>query len=218
MNRRFYRFRRILPLLVSLALSGPGQMLGQNRDAPADPKSGLTDRDLEHFAPLFLSESDLPNQMKCTQRLQPGGPDKAFVAAGGQFAAMSVWMTENKSAAIWRLIDIRWVLPDERAAQEFLRVSLAEQSEDMPEVPNAINIGDESHLHGPGSRTAQASGGPTMYNCIFRQGRVIAKVFVALGTSGGEKVSAEVITPLVKSAAARMKAFEQQTNRSAQSP
>ncbi|MFL6516443.1 MAG: hypothetical protein ACJ8M1_15610 [Chthoniobacterales bacterium] len=53
-------------------------MLGQNRDAPTDPKSGLTDRDLEHFAPLFLSESDLPNQMKCIQRLQPGGPDEGI--------------------------------------------------------------------------------------------------------------------------------------------
>src|ERR1700761_4893295 len=37
MNWHFCRCRRILPLLVSLALagslSGPGQMLGQNRDA-----------------------------------------------------------------------------------------------------------------------------------------------------------------------------------------
>ena len=183
----------------------------------AGPESGATDLAPEHFAPLFLSESDLPNQMKCTQRLKPGEPDKAFVAAGGQFAAMSVWTTEDKSAAIWRLIDIRWVLPDERAAQEYMRASLAEQSEDMPEVRGAINIGEESHLFGPGSRMAQALGGPPMYNCIFREGRVIAKVFVAMGTSAGEKVGPEVTGPLVKAADARMKAFEQTNNRTAQS-
>jgi len=233
MNRHFYRFRRILPLLVSLALAGPSARSGTesepvrenngsvhlpndgNESIETTTKFGVTDVAPEHFATLFLSETDLPNQMKCTQRLKPGPPDEAFTAAGGQFAAMSVWATEDKSAAVWRLIDIRWVLPDERAAQEYMRGALAEQSEDMPEVRGAINVGDESHLFGPGSKMAPALGSPPMYNCIFREGRVMAKVFVAAGASAGKTVSPEVIAPLVKAAAAKMKAFDQTNDRTA---
>jgi hypothetical protein len=168
------------------------------------------DTDPERFAPLFLSESDLPGVMKCTQRLKAeDNPDKAFVAAGGQFAAMCVWTAENQSQKISRAIDIRWVLPDDRAAQNYLRGSLGEQSEGMPEIREAFEIGDESHVFGPGSQMTRALGTPPMYCCIFRQGRVIAKIFVALEKPAGDAVDPGVIAPMAKSAAAKIRAFEQ---------
>jgi hypothetical protein len=102
----------------------------------------------------------------------------------------------ERGAAIWTLVDIRWVFPDEEAAARYHRERLDFNSEGQPLVPDAPAVGQECAVYG--GTVVRDNGGVevvlTMYYYLFRVGRVVVKLFACKGAEapGGALIPAHV--------------------------
>src|SRR5581483_2489439 len=97
----------------------------------------------------FLQAVDLPSGMTMPQDDRSGGPDPGdahFARFGGLKAGLARWHSPDGPAG--RLIDIRWLFPDERAAADYHRTTLAANAEGLPAVPGAPPAGEECHVFG----------------------------------------------------------------------
>ncbi|MBU1564984.1 MAG: hypothetical protein KJ630_05065 [Proteobacteria bacterium] len=74
------------------------------------------------FLALFLDKNDFSKPLRMVQDSREDKPapgDDAFMRYGGQFAGFRVWMDSRTDAILWRLVDIRWVFPDEQRAKKY---------------------------------------------------------------------------------------------------
>ena len=71
------------------------------------------------FSGLFLRNDDFSGEMKRTENNELK-KEPLFTKLRGEFAALSVWMAADLRRAIWRVVDLRWVFPDDKSAHLFL--------------------------------------------------------------------------------------------------
>ncbi len=86
----------------------------------------------------FLQAADLPAGMTMPQDNRTSGPDPSdqqFARFGGLRAGLARWHSPDGPAG--RLIDIRWLFPDERSAAGYHRATLAVNAEGLSEAPAA---------------------------------------------------------------------------------
>jgi hypothetical protein len=96
-------------------------------------------------------------------------------------------------AAVWRVVDIRFVFPDEERAAAYHAERLQANSEGNPVVPDAPAVGQDCGVFGGTSHheLAGARIEMTMYFYVFRLANVVVKLFVAQGP----KAPRDALTP-----------------------
>jgi hypothetical protein len=157
----------------------------------------------------FLQAADLPAGMTMPQDNRASGPDPSdqhFSRFGGLKAGLARWHSPDGPAG--RLIDIRWLFPNERAAADYHRTALAVNAEGLPEVPAAPPAGDECRVYGgllldPATRAMLGDRATPMarYLYLFRVGPVVTKLFMADVNDKG--LTAELAGEIARNAAAR---------------
>lgn len=160
----------------------------------------------------FLQATDLPDGMTMPQDNRGGGPDPGdthFARFGGLQAGLARWHSPDGPAG--RLIDIRWLFPDERAAADYHRTTLATNSEGLPEVAAAQPAGNECHVYGgllldPTTRALLGDRATPMarYLYLFRIGPIVTKLFIADVNEKG--LTPELAGEIARNAAARSEA------------
>jgi hypothetical protein len=175
----------------------PGAV-GQGAKGKKDKVSAL---DVEDYKKTFLAEEDLPG-MRRTQDSRTRGADrgdKKYRELGGLHSGLAVWVAADKAKApAERVVDIRWVFPDARAAAAYLKDQLKAMSEQMPPVPKAPRVGDETHLFGGVQKNLLA---PDLqfrsYILVFRRGNVVIKFFT-FHSDVNSKLAPQTLAPFGK--------------------
>jgi hypothetical protein len=156
---------------------------------PAPGWLPLVDEPDKAYLELFLDSDDLPGMIRDRDlRIQPpDDADDVFVRLGGIRTGRVIWMGD-RGAAIWTLIDIRWVFPDEEAATLYHRERLEFNSEGQPLIPDAPAVGQECAVYG-GTVVRDNVGVEvvlTWYYYLFRVGTVVVKLFACKGVEAPE--------------------------------
>jgi hypothetical protein len=149
-------------------------------DAPDAAASRPTGIDTEQFGALFLAPGDLGPDMELKQDSRNSGPDSRDAEFGrrrGVRAGFVVWMSHSDSP-VWRLVDVRWVFPSARLADEYLRAALRSIMEGQPLVPGAESVGEGCRVGG-GTRPTPFGTQMTAFVYAFRVENVVVKLFVA---------------------------------------
>jgi hypothetical protein len=158
---------------------------------------------------LFLNEEDLaPLRRVQDSRIHPPDPDDAaFVRYGGLRGGFAVWMG-SVASAVWRLVDIRFVFPDEERAAAYHAERLIANSEGNPEVHGAPPVGEECSVFG--GRSALSLGGAQVemvtYFYVFRIANVVVKLFVAQGPEAVDALTPDRVAVIAARIADRLHA------------
>jgi hypothetical protein len=176
-SRFLVRWARVLLTASSLVVLGLGLALlgGVGPARGQGPKEKLSGVSKEGYEKLFLDASDLPDWKKGqdTKHHRPDPGDRTYARLGGLHTGLVVW--RRNQANFERMVDIRWVFPSAKAAQEYLKDQLRAISERMPAVKNAPKIGEETYAFGgPQEILGRKS---RSYIIAFRQGNVVVKYF-----------------------------------------
>jgi hypothetical protein len=161
------------------------------------------------YAALFLNEEDLaPLRRVQDSRIHPPDPDDAaFVRYGGLRGGFAVWMG-SVASAVWRLVDIRFVFPDEERAAAYHAERLIANSEGNPEVHGAPPVGEECSVFG--GRSALSLGGAQVemvtYFYVFRIANVVVKLFVAQGPEAVDALTPDRVAVIAARIADRLHA------------
>jgi hypothetical protein len=124
---------------------------------------------------MFLSKEDVASYgLLLTQK----DPEKK----------MMVWTNIKSNSKINRIVDIRWTLKTIDEAMNFHKKGLVHNSENMTEHMTEVSLGDlkpvgkEFHVYFKGSEDMFLMGlglSMNMYNFLFVEKEVVAKVFVS---------------------------------------
>ncbi|NLI82870.1 MAG: hypothetical protein GX443_14440 [Deltaproteobacteria bacterium] len=137
----------------------------------------------ELFLPMYLEEHDVPGKVKMTQDTRSYLPLKPednalFVKHCGYHRGLALWVG-GFDQTVWRLVDIRWVLPTENEAKAYHKATIQGNSEGQPRVSGAPVVGNDCQVFGG---TFNVKGKPlTHYYYIFRVQNVVVKLYVAQG-------------------------------------
>ncbi len=182
-------------------------MLTYDATAPTakgkQPMASISD---ETYLDLFVQTSDLPAGMTMPQDSRTRGADPgdaAFRQCGGTHAGLARWASDD--GPINRLIDIRAVFPDARAATDYARAVLREQVENMPAIPDAPTAGENCVVVGgqfPDLLFGRA--GHTSVCYLFTVGPVWVKLFAA--DYGNDRMSAPMVHAIAQNIARRIAA------------
>lgn len=148
---------------------------------------------------LYLGPGDLPSTLQMVQDERDRGPDPdddQFNALGGLHSGFCIWLAEHDQS-LWRVVDIRFVFPDDAAAALYHRKRLAQNSESMPPVPDAPLVGQECQVFG-GKIRGDLGGQQfeiTNYIYVYRVGRVVVKLFAAQGMQASQPLLPAGIVP-----------------------
>lgn len=183
-----------------------GELLVITVRAKAGEPRGLTDDD---YTALFLAAEDFPEGLAQAQDARSKGPDpgdKKFAELGGKRAGFAVWSATGQNVPMARIVDIRFVFPDEAAAQNYLEASLSSLSEGAPEAKDAPQIGEACYLFGPENERINKALGVNLraYVYAFRQHNVVVKLFVAQGLESTEQLQPNAIAPLAEKIVGRI--------------
>lgn len=151
--------------------------------APGDDDGAAAPLAEDAWRAVFLDAGDLPGLAR-GQDARDGGADEgdaAFVAEGGQRAGLVAWMARAPDAALWRVVDVRWVFPTEDAAERYLAASWRAVSEGLPRLAWAVDVGHDARLYGGTQRVPLLETEMTQYIVALRVGRVVIKIFAAEG-------------------------------------
>jgi len=143
----------------------------------------IPDLNEEGYLKLFLNKDDFSSPMRMVQdtRLQKQDPnDNAFGKYSGVYSGFAVWMGRSDSL-LWRIVDIRWVFPDEHKASAYHRERLNYNCEKSPVIPKARLIGSESTVCGGELNLAGVN--IVNYFYIFREKNVVVKLYAAQGSN-----------------------------------
>lgn len=157
---------------------------------------------------IYLAAADLPG-LRLTQDSRDSGPDagdRAYADNRGVHSGMAIWMAPATSAPVWRLCDIRWVFPDDAAAQRYLDASWKGISEGQPEVKGDVGVAG-ARIFGGTSKDPIFGLETTQYFVAFRVGRVVVKLFVAQGpeAQAGKGLTLGHMSTLAQAVVARAK-------------
>lgn len=142
----------------------------------------------EKYFELFLKNDDFPDPMRMVQdsRLDGLDPnDKSFGKNSGMFNGFAVWMGRSDSK-LWRIVDIRWVFPDEPKAKAYYLERLQYNCENWPFIPKAAPIAIDAAVCG-GEKTFGfgKTTNPMIlvnYFYVFRIKNVVVKLYAAQGS------------------------------------
>eukprot|EP00771_Trimastix_marina_P001626 gnl/Trimastix_PCT/2708.p1 GENE.gnl/Trimastix_PCT/2708~~gnl/Trimastix_PCT/2708.p1 ORF type:complete len:479 (-),score=136.47 gnl/Trimastix_PCT/2708:31-1467(-) len=179
------------------------------------PPSGPEDIEQAPYKELYMDQMMLPAGMQmtrderaflhtdCPQCISSPSPLDEFTF---QHQGMVQWIC-GPSSTIHRLIDIRWVLPDESAAERFINDSrmIAMISEGQPLVRRFKPIGQDCKLFGGPTalfhqETRKRIGA---YAFVFRIKNIVIKLFAAQGPMSGTALHYSHLQQLSKVAAAK---------------
>jgi len=145
----------------------------------AKGKQPMTSMSDEAYLDLFVQTSDLPAGMTMPQdsRTRGADPGDAFRQCGGTHAGLARWASDD--GPISRLIDIRAVFPDARAATDYARAVQHAQMENMPTIPDAPISGENCIVVGGRFPDPFGGAGHTSVCYLFTVGPVWVKLFAA---------------------------------------
>ena len=129
---------------------------------------------------LFLDEAELAGFRRGNDRrdTNPNLHDRAYAVNGGLAAGAAEWVGDE-AAAVYRVIDARWVFASTRAAKAYLDSPGTQLlARDGLANPAVLQIGDGAHAWG-GAKSA--AGGPARQCLLFRVYRVVARLDVTDG-------------------------------------
>jgi hypothetical protein len=188
-------------------------------DGVAPPGSSAAPTDLfdeprlpdpAQYASLYLGEADLPASLSLSQDSRAQGPDAGdfwFTLHAGIHCGFQVWQGDIADT-VWRVVDIRYVFPDEQAAAIYLETRRQALCENSPILEEAATVGGSGTVSG--GPMAYPVGGAeaelTVYYYVFRVGSVVAKLFAAQGQETAEPLVPEAIKPLAERVADRIEA------------
>lgn len=159
----------------------------------------------QNYLQLFLDASDLPSDLRPVQDSRGRGADPQdtwFVECQGEASGMMAWQAPIDST-VQRLVDIRWVFPDETCASNYHQQTLTTNCEGLPQLPQASTLGAECHVFG--GKVDFGAGSVTSYMYIFRVGRVVIKLYVAQGE--GESLQLNRVTQIAQHILSRVSAI-----------
>lgn len=136
---------------------------------------------------IFLNSKEMPNSMRMVQDSKLNGPDpddRLFTRNHGIFAGFQVWMGRSDSP-LWRIVDIRWVFPDEKKAKDYFQKRLGANCEGWPIMKTVHPFGKDSVICG-GEQVINKNQttNPLLlvnYMYVFQVENVIAKIYAAQG-------------------------------------
>lgn len=139
----------VIGLFTSL-LTVP-QCFAQSQSNASAPRYIAQSAEEDKNDAIYLNLSDLPPGFKMTEdyhskKTMTDAPP-AFAKYGGIRNALKVFQGPE-TASLQRVVDIRFVFPDHKAAEAFLQESMGQLGEKMPQVRNAPTVGDGSLLLG----------------------------------------------------------------------
>lgn len=156
--------------------------LGRSSSSTSDHRTGDDRRlgiDSETYLALYLDQVDLPRAMQLTHDQAFTGPDVddlSFPKYQGIVSGLRLW-SRHVDETISQLFDIRSVFPTCGQAAAYHIAALTRNSEGLPQISDAPVIGDEGRVF---AITVDRAGvGMRCINCVFRVGRVVAKLFVS---------------------------------------
>lgn len=167
--------RRDLPLGLALLMAAISVL-----SFTSSTKAAPVGLDRASYLKLFLVGSELP-AMRKTQDSRFKGPDpkdRWFKLYQGRYGGMQIWMGSGR-AAVWRVVDIRWVFPSAKHAALYHRAALRQNSERQPVVHGATHVGSDCHVFGGVMRSLGVS--VVHFYYIFRVKNVVVKLYVAQG-------------------------------------
>jgi hypothetical protein len=178
---------------------------------PPSPPARLAGISDASYGSIYLQQDDLPQGAKRTESYPSTEPsqldprERMYLTLAGKRRGLNVWHDNNPQHAIARIVDIRWVFPDEISAERFVASSLPFLAEDLPPVAQAPRIGATSHvLGGKPSRLLQAMLGDEaenlkQYLVIVRQRNVVVKLFCSQAKQAKNKpLRFEDVQPLAE--------------------
>ncbi len=133
------------------------------------------------YAQLFLEARELPATLQMAQdsRMRVADPnDEAFRRCEGLRSGLIAWQGQI-GAMIERVVDIRWVFPNEEKAKIYHQQTLQVNSENMPYLQNVPTIGMDCYVFG--GKVDFGIANVTSYIYLFRVQSVVVKFYVAQG-------------------------------------
>ncbi|MFO0553461.1 MAG: ankyrin repeat domain-containing protein [Polyangiaceae bacterium] len=205
-------------MAVKLATISTGAERLAQMVAQQEPGSSLYERASLHPSvhdPFYLTAGDLRG-MQCVQDSRNGEqlkPDTLAQQHGVKRAGLAVWQGAT-SAAVWRVVDSRWIFSSEAAATAFYQATIPVQSEGLQPCGAGVDLngGPYKLFRGntPLPERLGVAGQMTHYVLITRVDRVVAKLYVAQGLEApagpdpleitilGEAVARAISSALVK--------------------
>lgn len=133
------------------------------------------------YSQLFLEARELPATLQMVQdsRMRVADPnDEAFRRCEGLRSGLVAWQGQI-GAMIERVVDIRWVFPNEEKAKLYHQQTLQVNSENMPYLQNVPTIGMDCYVFG--GKVDFGIANVTSYIYLFRVQSVVVKFYVAQG-------------------------------------
>ena len=133
------------------------------------------------YGQLFLEARELPATLQMAQdsRMRVADPnDEAFRRCEGLRSGLVAWQGQI-GAMIERVVDIRWVFPNEEKAKIYHQQTLQVNSENMPYLQNVPTIGMDCYVFG--GKVDFGVSSVTSYIYLFRVQSVVVKFYVAQG-------------------------------------
>ncbi len=156
---------------------------------------------------LYLDDADLPDYLSLGQDSRDHAPDPddyAFAGCDGAHVGLRAWNADPTSV-IGRLVDIRFVFPDEARAAAYHAERLFANSELRSEVADAPAVGEDCHVFGGPAIVEMGTVRfeMTMYYYVFRVRNVVVKLFASQGESAASRLTPEYAQQIAERAAAR---------------
>jgi hypothetical protein len=200
------------------ALLDPAEAL-EHFDGVAPPGSSAASADLfegprladpARYASLYLDEGDLPTSLSLVQDSRAQGPDANdfwFTLHEGVHGGFQVWLGDTTDT-VWRVVDIRYVFPDEQGAASYLETRRNALRENSPILEEAEPVGNSGIVSGGpmAYSVGEVEAELTAFYYVFRVGSVVAKLFAAQGQGAAEPLGPEVVKPLAERVADRIEA------------
>lgn len=156
----------------------------------------------QNYLQLFLETREVPAGLQLTQdsRMRGSDPnDEIFRRCFGLRSGLIAWQAPINSV-IERIVDIRWVFPNEDMARAYHQQTLQSNSENMPYIQNAPQVGTECYVFG--GRIDMGLAQITSYIYLFRVKTVVIKFYVAQGE--GQNLPLSNIASLAQNAFVRV--------------
>jgi hypothetical protein len=158
----------------------------------------------------FLTPADLGTGYKMTEQHfgSLGDQPKSFANFKGENSGIKAFEGPLDNPC-QRVVDIRWVFPNEKLAQNFLDAAQAEISEGVAPTRGYKPVGASCKAYGGVNMKAlqMKAGVYYHYYYIFREGRCIVKVYVSEGLISKGHPTPDLVYPLAVAAAKRCKGF-----------
>lgn len=180
-----------------------------------DKLSGISE---QSFAALWLDAGDLPGGLERTENYRNGpdqtmGPDDFFKPLGGARSGLNVWIDDDAAHTISRIVDIRWVFPDDTSAERYLRGNLRTLSEGEPPMDPPVRLEGATCLAygGTPSRAARLLLGDKadkvkQYMFLIRKRNVVVKLFCSQSMDAREPLQLAAVEKLARRAVERIDA------------